>query len=256
MKTQELPPIQPGDVFLLGSHRLIYGDAGDQSIIAKLIGSAKVDLILVDPPFGVAVVEGKKGFANHTANHKVILNDHLQSDAEYRAFTKTWLETIKPHLATKNSIYVFNSDKMLFALREGMVDAGCHFGQLLIWLKTQAVVGRLDYLPQHELIAYGWIGTHQFHKSKDKSLLIYPRPSKSKLHPTMKPVGLLRRLILNSSRVGGCVYDCFGGSGSTLMACEDTKRRCFMAELDPEYCKTIINRFENATGISARKEEK
>lgn len=254
MKNSESTQISPGDVFTLGSHRLICGDAKDPNIIAKLIGKAQVDLILTDPPYGVAVVEGKEGFGDHTSSHRKIENDHIQSDAEYRRFTKEWLEMVKPYLSKKNSIYIFNSDKMLFALRDGMVDAGCHFGQLLIWLKTQAVVGRLDYLPQHELLAYGWIGTHQFHKSKDKSLLIYPRPSKSKLHPTMKPVGLLRRLILNSTKVRATVYDCFGGSGSTLLACEDTKRKCLMAELDPGYCRVIIDRFEKAAGIKAIKE--
>ncbi len=253
-QTKEKLLISPGDVFTLGVHRLICGDATDPAVIAKLVGDAKVDLILSDPPYGVAVVEGKKGFGDHTSSHKVIAGDHLQSDADYRKFTKDWLEAVKPYLSKKNSIYVFNSDKMLFALRDGMLDAGCHFAQLLIWLKTQAVVGRLDYLPQHELLAYGWIGTHEFRKAKDKSILIYPKPTKNKVHPTIKPVGLLRRLILNSTKVGATVYDCFGGSGSTLIACEDTKRKCLMAELDPGYCRVIIDRFEKATGIKARKE--
>ena len=254
MHNLENIPISPDDVFTLGSHRLICGDCRSPEVIASLVQTDAIDLIVTDPPYGVAAVEGKEAFGNLMASHSVILNDHLQSDAEYRQFTADWLLAIKPYVAKKNSIYAFNSDKMLFPLRDGMLDARCHFGQLLIWLKTQAVVGRLDYLPQHELIAYGWIGTHRFHKSKDKSLLICPRPSKSSLHPTMKPVGLLRRLILNSSKVGDTLFDGFGGSGSTLMACEDTKRKCLMAELDPEYCLTIINRFEKATGIKASKE--
>jgi DNA modification methylase len=132
---------------------------------------------------------------------------------------------------------------------------GGKFAQLLIWAKTQAVLGRLDYLPQHELIIYGWFGTHKFHKSKDKSILIYPKPNKSKLHPTMKPVGLLRRLILNSSKVGEIVFDGFLGSGSTLLACEQTKRRCLAVELDYDYCKTTIFRWERLTGQKAKKLE-
>jgi DNA modification methylase len=105
----------------------------------------------------------------------------------------------------------------------------------------------------HELIAYGWHGTHQFHKSKDKSVLFYPKPNKSSLHPTTKPVPLLRHLILNSSKIGDTVYDCFGGSGSTLIAAEQTRRRCLMIELDPDYCQTIITRFEKLTGHRAKK---
>jgi len=111
----------------------------------------------------------------------------------------------------------------------------------------------MDYLPQHEFIAYGWFGTHEFHKSKDKSILFYPKPNKSKLHPTMKPVGLLRRLILNSTKVGDAVYDPFGGSGSTLIACEQTKRRCLTIEVDPKYCQTIIDRFNKLTGKEVKR---
>ncbi|MEK7218102.1 MAG: DNA methyltransferase, partial [Patescibacteria group bacterium] len=143
----------------------------------------------------------------------------------------------------------FNSDKMIFALREGMQDAGWRFGQLIVWVKNQAILGRLDYMPQHELIAYGWRGTHAFHRSKDKSVLVYPRPTRSRVHPTMKPVGLLRPLILNSSRIGEAVYDPFLGSGSTLVAAEQTKRRCVGIELSPDYCRAAAARFTKLTGI-------
>jgi DNA modification methylase len=223
MSGSELFNISSGDIFFLGEHRLVCGNSKDPEVVRKLVSTEKITLILSDPPYAVAVVEGKESFGNHVISHKVIEGDHIQSDAEYRQFTKEWLEEIKPYLARKNSLYVFNSDKMLFALRDGMIDAGCHFAQLLVWLKTQAVVGRLDYLPQHELIAYGWIGTHVFLKAKDKSVLICPKPAKNDLHPTMKPVALLRRLILNSTKVGDVVYDGFGGSGSCLLACEQTK---------------------------------
>ena len=130
---------------------------------------------------------------------------------------------------------------------------GMHFGQILVWVKNHSVLGRLDYLPQHEMIVYGWYGTHEFMKSKDKSVLLCPKPNKSKLHPTMKPVSLWRRLILNSTTVGGYVYDGLGGSGSTLNACEQTKRKCLMIEIDPEYCQVICDRFEKVTGIKPKK---
>jgi DNA modification methylase len=142
---------------------------------------------------------------------------------------------------------------MIFSLRDGLIAAEYRLTQLLIWIKNNVVVGRLHYLPQHELITYGWFGSHEFYKAKDKSILLYPKPNKSPLHPTMKPVGLLRNLILNSSRIDDYVYDPFGGSGSTLIACEHTKRKCLMIELDPEYCQVIIGRFEKVTGIKAER---
>jgi DNA modification methylase len=244
--------INPGDIFLLGEHRLACGDAKDMSLVKTLIGGNKIDLVLTDPPYGIGYVESKEGIAEIKTN-KVITNDHLQSNEEYRSFTKNWLAALVPCLGSKNSVYIFNSDKMIFPLREGMRDAGLKFTQLLIWVKNHSIIGRMDYLPQHELIAYGWHGTHAFRRSKDKSVLIHPKPQKSSLHPTMKPIGLLRNLILNSSKVGQVVFDPFGGSGSTLIASEQTKRRCYTIELDPEYCQTIITRFEKLSGQTATK---
>ena len=111
-------------------------------------------------------------------------------------------------------------------------------------IQTQYQSLYLDYNPQHELILYGWFGKHQFHKRKDKSVLCYPKPNRSSLHPTMKPIPLLRHLILNSTGIGSIVWDGFGGSGSTLIACEQTKRVCVMIEISPEYCRTIVTRFQ------------
>ncbi len=244
--------IQKNDIFELGSHYLACGDALDTKIVNRLLGDRKVSLVLTDMPYGVGYVENKFEF-NHISKSKIITNDHEQTDQEYRVFTKGWLNLIKPYLAEKNSYYLFNSDKMLFAMREGLVEEGFKFAQLLIWVKNHVVLGRLNYLPQHELIAYGWYGRHAFQKSQDKSVLFYPKPNKSPLHPTMKPVGLLRNLILNSSKTDDWVYDPFLGSGSTLVACEQTKRRCLGIELDPEYCQVIIDRFEKVTNKKAKK---
>lgn len=245
--------IKIGDMFQLGEHRLLCGDAKDASNIKRLIGDNRVSLIVTDPPYGVGYVEGKADLTKIKKHNKKITNDHNQTDEEYCQFTKDWLSVIKPYLARKNSFYIFNSDKMIFALRDGLVDAEYRLTQLLIWIKNNVVVGRLHYLPQHELIAYGWYGSHDFYKAKDKSILVYPKPNKSPLHPTMKPVGLLRNLILNSSKIGDYIYDPFGGSGSTLIACEQTKRRCFMVELDPEYCQVIIDRFQKVADIKAER---
>ncbi len=244
--------VQRNDIFKLDSHYLANGDALDPEIVQKTIGDRMVSLILSDMPYGVGYVENKTEF-NKISKSKIIANDHKQSDNEYRAFTRNWLELVRPHLAEKNSFYLFNSDRMLFALREGLLDADFKFTQLLIWIKNQAIMGRLNYLPQHELIAYGWYGRHAFQKSQDKSVLFYPKPNKSPLHPTMKPVGLLRRLILNSSHIGDWIYDPFSGSGSTLCACEQTMRKCLAIELDPEYCQIIITRWEKLTGKKAKK---
>lgn len=246
--------IKYGDMFRLGNHLLLCADSRNKDMVAKIIGKHKIKSVIIDPPYGVAVTESKQGFQT-LAKNKVIVNDHLQSDAEYRKFTRDWIEAVTPFLERKNSFYIFNSDKMVFALREGMMEAGVKFGQLLIWVKTHAVVGRMDYAPQHELIAYGWYGVHEFLKSKDKSVLVCPKPNKSKMHPTTKPLDLMRRLILNGTRIGDVVYDGFLGSGTTLLACEQTKRVCIGVELDPEYCQTIIDRFEKLTGTKAERYE-
>jgi len=244
--------IQKNELFQLGEHFLACGDALDPEIVKKVIGDRKISLILSDMPYGISVVESKAGFSK-IKKAKNIINDHLQTDEEYRKFTSGWLNLVKPYLTEKNSYYLFNSDRMLFAMREGLLDAGFKFSQLLIWVKNHAVLGRMNYLPQHELIMFGWFGTHKFYKSQHKSVLFYPKPNRSPLHPTMKPVALLRDLILNSSKIGDYVYDPFAGSGSIAAACEQTKRKALMIELDPEYCEVIIQRFEKMTGIKAIK---
>ena len=245
--------IKTGDMFQLDEHRLACGDAKDTALVKRLILDDRISLLLTDPPYGVSYVEGKSELTKIKKSNKKIANDHTQTEKVYRHFTKEWLEVIKPYLTKKNSFYVFNSDKMIFALRDGIVDTNFRLTQLLIWIKNNVVVGRLHYLPQHELIAYGWFGSHEFYKAKDKSILIYPKPNKSPLHPTMKPVGLLRNIILNSSKIDDYVYDPFGGSGSTLVACEQTKRKCLMVEIDPEYCQVIIDRFQKVTGQKAER---
>ena len=245
--------IKIGDIFQLGDHKLAYGNINDKNLIKELIGENKINSAILDVPYGIAYVESKSNFKQKLGCEKIIANDHKQTDKEYEDFSFNWLENVKPYLAKKNSVYIFNSDRMIFALRQAMLRAKYKFAQLLIWVKSHAVIGRLDYLPQHELIAYGWFGTHEFQHSKDKSVLFYPKPNKSKLHSTMKPIGLLRNLILNSTKVSDTVFDGFGGSGSTLIACEHTKRKCLMVELDKDHCSTIIARWEKLTGLKAKK---
>ncbi len=239
--------IKEGDVFQLGEHRLMCGDATNPTHVKELIQSDSISCILTDVPYGVNLVASKKGFTKSDIEHEDIINDHFQSDEEFRDFTQKWLAPVKQNLADKNTFYIFNSDRMMFPMRTALVEEGFKLSQLLIWVKTGAVIGRLDYLPQHELIAYGWYGKHKFRKSQDKSVLISPKIKKNNLHPTMKPLPILRRLILNTTERGSIVYDCFLGSGSTLIASEQTRRKCLGMELSPKYCETIITRWEKLT---------
>lgn len=240
----QLKSVKEGDIIQIGGHILGCGKAEDESLLAKMLQDRKINLVVSDPPYSCNYVEGKQAFSQ-LVNQTAIENDHVQSEQEYIELTRSWLSAIKPHLSLPNSIYVFNTDKMAFAVKKALETEGGKFSQLLIWAKNHSVIGRLDYNPQHELIVYGWIGKHEFYKSKDKSVLCYPKPNRSMLHPTMKPVPLLRHLILNSSRIGDVVWDGFGGSGSVMVGCEQTRRICVMTELSPEYCQTIINRMQN-----------
>jgi len=235
--------IKEGDIFQIGPHILGCGKAEDKTLLEKLLQGKKLNLVLVDPPYSCDYVSGKQFFSKLLQKVEII-NDQLKSEKEYIQFTRNWLSSVKPHLALPNSIYVFNTDKMAFAVKQALELEDGKYSQLLIWAKNNSVIGRLDYNPQHELIVYGWIGKHKFHKSKDKSILCFPKPNRSKLHPTMKPIPLLRHLILNSSQMGDIVWDGFGGSGSTLIACEQTKRICVMTEISPEYIQTILTRVQ------------
>lgn len=243
--------IKQGDIFQLGAHRLACGDAKETNLIKRLVGQDRIKSVIADVPYSVNYVQGKKGFSKVKAD-KHIINDEFMTEEKYAEFTKNWIVPLLPYLEDKNSFYIFNSDKMIFALRTGMLEAGLKFSQLLIWVKSHSVIGRKDYLLQHELIAYGWYGKHEFMKAKDKSVLFCPKPSKSPLHPTMKPIPLLRRLILNSTKINDVIYDGFGGSGTALISAEQTKRKCLMVEIDPNYCQTIIKRFEKLTGQKAK----
>jgi site-specific DNA-methyltransferase (adenine-specific) len=243
--------VKLGDIYQIGDNILGCGDAKDEKFVDKVIGDRKIHAVISDPPYGIDVVKSKEGFAKLKLP-KEILNDEVVSEFEYNKFTVAWLMPIIPHLNWKNAFYIFNADPMIFALREGMKQSNVKFSQLLIWVKNHSVIGRKDFNPQHELIAYGWYGRHDFKKSKDKSLLFCPKPNKSPLHPTQKPVDLLRRLILNSTNIGDTVYDCFAGSGSLGVSAEQTKRKSILIERDEEYCQTIINRMEKLFNIQAK----
>lgn len=243
--------IKYGTVVQLGEHKILFGDCRDAELVKKFLGQEKISAIISDPPYSCAYVESKAGFSQKLAKPKVIANDNLQSEEEYAKFTQDWLELCKPNLAVKNSAYIFNCDLMVFALRQGMLNAGYKFANLLIWVKNQSVLNRKDYMSAHELICFGWLGSHKFYKSKDKSVLYYPKPTRSEFHPTSKPIPLIRHLVLNSTQIGDTVYDPFLGGGTTLLACEQTRRKCLAVELDAEYILTSIERWQQLTGKKA-----
>jgi DNA modification methylase len=251
--------IHHGEVWKLGDHVLGCGSATDVDFVAKAAAlTGDVKMILTDPPYGVAYVEGKKDFSKlgaekKTGGARAIVGDHMQSEKEFADFTTEWLEAVKPFLTGYNTIYIFGADSMLRATRNAMDAAGFYYSQVLVWVKNTVVVGRKDYLPMHEMITYGWYGRHKMERSKAKSVLFHAKPASSKLHPTMKPVGLLRKIIPNGTKTGEVVYDPFGGSGSTLIACEQLGRRCLMLELDPTYAETILSRWEKLTSKQAVK---
>ena len=246
--------VQQGDIWKIGEHAVACGDSLDPVFVSKVTGGKKVRAILCDPPYAVAYVEGKRAITTlGVAADKVIIGDQLQTDEQYALFTRHWLEAIKPHLASYNACYIFNSDSMYPALRHGMREAGFYYSQMIIWIKNHVVIGRKDYLPMFELVAYGWYWRHKMERSKAKNVIFHPKPAASKLHPTQKPVGLLRKLIPNSTKVGEYIYDPFLGSGSTAVAAEHLGRKCIGIDLDPAYVGTAIARLEKLTGKKAEK---
>ena len=246
--------IQQGNIYKLGEHIIACGNSLDASFVSKVIGDKKIRAIISDPPYGVEYVEGKRAFNKlGVDSDKVIIGDQLQSDEKYAKFNQTWLEAVKPYLELYNACYIFNGDKMYPALRIGMKEAGFYYSQMIIWIKNQVVLGRKDYLPMFELIAYGWYGKHKMERSKAKSVIFHPKPNASKLHPTQKPVGLLRKLIPNSTKINEYIYDPFLGSASSAIACEHLGRRCIGIDIDPEYVAIAISRLEKLTGKKAEK---
>ncbi len=247
---RQLKSVKSGQIWQLGASRLLVGDCTDPTLVQELLKGVKIDAIVSDPPYGIMYVESKADTGGVSKN-KIIRNDDITDEAGYKKFSEDWLRLAVPFLAKKNSIYIFNCDKMAFALREAMKECGIYFSQLIIWIKNQATLARKDYAPQHELILYGWHGTHAFRKAKDKSVLFFPKPHKSKAHPTIKPLNLVSQLVLNSTPIGGVVYDPFIGSGTAILACQKTGRVCYGVEIDLEYATTAILRFETMSNIEA-----
>src|SRR3989344_7553702 len=159
-----------GTIWQVGQHKIACGDARDSEILRRLMSDRKIKSVICDVPYGIKYTESKAGFSDITVK-KNIANDDITDEEEYAQFNEAWLSIVIPYLEKKNSIYVFNCDKLVFALRESFVRTKVRLTQILVWIKNQPVIGRMDYLPMYEMIAYGWYGKHEFVRAKDKSVL-------------------------------------------------------------------------------------
>ena len=238
------PTTKLGDVYQLGKHRLICGDSTDVTVMDKLLGEEKADLVWTDPPYGVSYVgQGGMTIENDNLNHAE-LTDFLRS-AFNSIFTATKLGACWYVAAPSGNLF------QCFSTPLTELEVWKH---TLVWVKSSLVMGRADYHYRHESIFYGWTpgAAHQTPPDrKQDTIWEFDKPRSNKEHPTMKPVDLIERAIQNSSLVGQIVLDAFGGSGSTLIACEQTKRQARLIELDPKYCDVIVKRWENLTGLKA-----
>ena len=240
------PTTKLGDVYQLGKHRLICGDSTDVTVMDKLLGEEKADLVWTDPPYGVSYVGKTKDaltIENDTLN-LAELEDYLRS-AFNSIFTATKPGACWYVAAPSGNLF------QAFSIPLSELDVWRH---TLVWVKDTLVMGRADYHYRHESIFYGWTpgAAHQTPPDrKQDTIWEIPRPKANKEHPTMKPIELIERAIQNSSLTGQIVLDAFGGSGSTLIACEQTKRVARLIELDPKYCDVIVTRWENLTGNKA-----
>ena len=199
---------------------------------------------LSDPPYNVAIQGGNHGDLNKT-NGLRIMNDSM-NDSQFRQFLRDAFENVFAHLLPGASFYIFHADCEGYNFRGAIFDCGEKVRQCLIWVKNSLVMGRQDYQWKHEPILYGWKdgGAHQWNSDRSQTTCLeFNRPVRNDVHPTMKPVDILCYLVQNSSCKGDIVVDTFGGSGSTLIACEQTNRQCRMMELDEHYCDVIRRRW-------------
>ena len=237
----EKPPVtREGDVWLLGRHRLICGDSTKPETYDILMDGKKANLIVTDPPYNV----------NYEGTAGKIKNDHMANDAFYQllldAFTN--MEAV---MADDASIYVFHADTEGLNFRRAFADAGFYLSGCCIWKKNSLVLGRSPYQWIHEPVLFGWkkSGKHAWYAGrKETTVWEYDKPKKNADHPTMKPIALLAYPIMNSSMTNALVLDPFGGSGSTLIACEQSERTCYTVELDEKYCDVIVKRYIEQVG--------
>ena len=231
---------QKGDLWLLGRHRLVCGDATSPEVFDTLLDGKKVNLVVTDPPYNV----------NYSSDAGTIQNDNM-ADNDFYNFLLASYKNMANAMADDASIYVFHADTEGLNFRKAFVDAGFYLSGVCIWAKQSLVLGRSPYQWKHEPILFGWKknGKHKwFADRKQSTIWNFDRPKKSELHPTMKPIALVAYPILNSSMTNGLVLDPFGGSGSTLIACEQTDRTCYTIEIDEKYADIIVKRYIEQIG--------
>ena len=243
---------RPGDVWILGNHRLVCGDATQTSSYEQLLAGQRVQMIWSDLPYNVNYANSAKDKLR--GKHRPILNDNLGEG--FYDFVFDALSLMLPHC--DGAVYIAMSSSELDTLQAAFRAAGGKWSTFIIWAKHTFTLGRADYQRQYEPILYGWPEGSSRHWCGDRDqgdVWNIKKPARNDLHPTMKPVELMERSIRNSSRPGDVVLDCFGGSGSTLIAAEKSGRRCFMMELDPKYCDVIVRRWQEFSGGKAISEE-
>jgi DNA modification methylase len=249
---EQAPPVtQPGDLILLGAHRLLCGDSTKAEDVTRLMDGALAEMVFTDPPYNV-------GYTGKTKEALTIENDAM-SDSQFFDFLHAAYSAMLGVTKPGGAIYVCHADLEGANFRRALVGAGWLLKQCLIWVKQQFVMGRQDYHWQHEPILYGWApgAAHSWHADrKQTTVWNFDRPQRNGEHPTMKPVELIEYALQNSSAAGARILDPFGGSGSTLIACEQTGRRGYLVELDPRYCDVIVARWENFTGRKAQRPER
>lgn len=224
-----------GDVWQLGHHRLVCGDSTKAETFAVLMDGKKANLVVTDPPYNV----------NYEGTAGKIKNDNMGNEAFY-SFLLSAFQNTEAVMVPDASIYVFHADTEGLNFRRAFADAGFYLSGTCIWKKQSLVLGRSPYQWQHEPVLFGWKkkGKHLWYSDRKQSTIWeYDKPKKNADHPTMKPVALIAYPILNSSMSNCIVLDPFGGSGSTLIACEQTNRLCYTIELDEKYCDVIVNRY-------------
>lgn len=242
------PVSKLGDIYQLGRHRLMCGDSTNSDQVEQLLEGKKADLLITDPPYNVAY-EGKSKEA------LTIQNDD-KSAGEFYLFLLDAFTAAKNNVKAGASFYVWYASSEVVNFHSAIEAAGFLVKQELIWNKNSMVLSRQDYHWKHEPCLYGWSegGSHAWYSDrKQTTILNFDRPTVNKEHPTMKPVKLFDYQIQNSSKAGDAILDLFGGSGTTLMACEQNNRDAYVMELDPRYVDVIVNRWENFTGQEAVK---
>lgn len=233
--------VKEGDIWVVGKHRLFCGDATNQDHVSKLMDGKRANLILTDPPYGVSF-KSKSGLT--------IKNDSMKNE-EFYEFLKSAFVNMAAHLEQGGSAYVFHADTEGLNFRQAFIDAGFHLAGCCIWVKDSLVLGRSDYQWQHEPVLYGFLknGKHSWYSDrKQTTIWNFKKPKRNENHPTSKPLDLLSYPLGNSSQENAIVVDTFGGSGSTLMACEAMNRICYTMELDPKYASVILRRYVEDTG--------